>query len=124
MRLRTTGGYMTRSIEHLEAIPASMPATETYGAMEEGNIDGAMFYTSSIPDYALEQTVKYNLLVKLGIATCGLVMNTNSWEQLPPDIQNIMEDLSEEAALHWVAASYEGEYPKALDTMEEAEVEV
>ena len=97
MKIRC-GGLITKTVKALGAVPVSMPQSEAYDALSRGIVDG------SIAPYEALFGWKYGELVKFSTECWGagyssgfiVAMNKNKWNALSPDIQKIIEQVSEE----------------------------
>lgn len=69
---------------------------KVYMSMKTGVLDGSIMSISQIGDYKLWEVAKYFTDVYLGRSMFAIVMNKESWNALPPDIQQLMEKLAPE----------------------------
>lgn len=91
-------GLSAKVVQALGGAPVGMPMTETYDALSKGVAEGVMCPYEGVQGFKLTDVVKYST-EDYGIAyTSGVffAMNKKKWDSLPPDIQKIMEDVSEE----------------------------
>lgn len=111
MQIRVIGGLAT-GLDMGGASAVAIPVEETFEAIERGVIDGiagssiASLVTYSMPDLAPEisflPTGHYS-------SSIGMIMNQATWDSLPEDVQEIMNDL--------VATHYE-ELPATVTQLE------
>ncbi len=102
-------------VRALGATPVAMPVTETYDAVQKGVVDGVLLPTEALLNYRIAEVTKYTTN-NYG-AACGsmsmYIMNKKKWESLPPDIQKIFTQVSQEyaeiEAKFWAGIDKEGE---------------
>lgn len=94
--LRTTGGA-TDTIESLGGVPVSAPMSEAYMSIETGVMEGIIspydvmrgFELAELVDYATETDFLYNIVFMK-------VMNKDTFNALPEDVQETIEEMNEE----------------------------
>jgi len=123
LKLRVYGGLITKAVEMIGATAVAMPSSEIYEGMQRGTVDGAVWYTSSVPAYSLEEVGNYITEIGLNGAYGIIGMNEDVWDSLPNDIQRIFTDVSEKYGLI-CAQSYMLQREDALVTIEAAGVEL
>ena len=91
LRIRTTAGYMERTAAEFGAVAVSLAGPDMYPAMERGTIDSAMLSAESVQPYGLDDLIKY-ITTNLSLGGFGgfYAINTDTWQKLPPDLQQIM----------------------------------
>jgi len=102
-------------VRALGATPVSMPVTETYDAVQKGVVDGVLLPTEALLNYRIAEVTTYTTN-NYG-AACGSLsiyaMNKKKWDALPPDIQKIFTQVSQEhveiLAKFWAGIDKEGE---------------
>ncbi|MBI5442395.1 MAG: TRAP transporter substrate-binding protein [Deltaproteobacteria bacterium] len=82
----------------LGAVPLNMPITETYDALRKGVADGIITGMDTLERFKLAEVTQYTTEhYESAQANVGYVaMNKAKWESFPPDIQAIIDKLSEE----------------------------
>lgn len=96
MEMRVVGGTVP-TMEALGVVPVSMPMSESYMALNSGIVEGILGPTDTIKGFKLGDVLShitktpflYNIVFMK-------VMNMDTWNSLPPDIQQIFEEVSEE----------------------------
>jgi len=85
----------------LDAVPVTIPAGETYGALQTGVVAAGCFAPASLYTYKLHEIAKY-YIKDLGMGAVGgsAIINKDSYDALPDDIKGVIEDLQVEAALY------------------------
>jgi TRAP-type C4-dicarboxylate transport system substrate-binding protein len=97
LRIKCTG-INAKIVQVYGGVPVTMPITETYDALQKGLADGILLPAETLKNWKFGEMIKYTLM-NYGIAyTVGqyVVMNKEAWNGLPPDIQKIIEQVSEE----------------------------
>ncbi len=105
MRLRALGG-MGDAARLLGATPSTMPASETYTALQRGTIDAIGFpYTYTFVSYKTEEISDWvTTNMKLGTVNCPTVFNVDAWNALPEQYQDLLVSLKDGAAAAMEAA--------------------
>jgi len=98
LKLRSIGGTTTKVVAALGAIPVALAPTDVYDALAKGVADGAIVLSDALTTMKWGDSLKYTTLnTRTSYTNNGyLVMNLNRWKSLPPDIQQIMDKLSDE----------------------------
>ncbi len=97
LRIKCTG-INAKIVQAYGGVPVTMPITETYDALQKGLADGILLPTEGLKGWKFGELIKCSLK-NYGIAyTVGqyVIMNKTSWNNLPPDIQKIIEEVSQE----------------------------
>jgi TRAP-type C4-dicarboxylate transport system substrate-binding protein len=74
-------------------VPVSLQPSETYMAFKTGTLDGIAAALPSVSDFGWGDVLTNCSLVDLNGSPWAYVMNKNTWNNLPPDIQKIMKDM-------------------------------
>ncbi|NKC11393.1 MAG: C4-dicarboxylate ABC transporter substrate-binding protein [Gammaproteobacteria bacterium] len=106
-RLRALGG-MGRAAKLIGATPSTMPASETYTALQRGTVDAIGFpYSYTFSAYKLEEVADWvTTNMKLGTVNCPTVFNTDAYAALPAQYKQLLEDLKP-GAYAAMAADYQ-----------------
>jgi TRAP-type C4-dicarboxylate transport system substrate-binding protein len=96
--IRAVGGTVP-PLERLGAVTHSMPMSESYLALDQGIVNGILaptdvlkgFKLAEVVDYATNTPFLYNVVFMQ-------VMNKDTWNSLPPDLQEIVQEVSDEYA--------------------------
>jgi TRAP-type transport system periplasmic protein len=102
-------------VRALGATPVAMPVTEAYDAVQKGVVDGVLLPTEALLNYRIAEVTAYTTN-NYG-AACGslsmYIMNQKKWNSLPPDIQKIFTQVSQEyaeiEANFWAGIDKDGE---------------
>lgn len=102
LKIRSTGPS-ARVVSVLGGAPVAMPMTEAYDSLTRGVVDGILAPWEPLVGFKLAEVLKYSIEYT-GATHSGVffvVINKEKWNTLPPDIQNIMDKVSEE----WIEKS-------------------
>lgn len=105
LNVRVNSGPPTTFIQKLGASPKPMPITEVNTALQTGAIEGVITDWHAIENFQLFEPAKYYADEKVGVSGYFLLMNKDSYNRLPADLQKILDDNSGEACL-----AYSGQY--------------
>jgi len=92
------GGNQAKIARAMGSTPVSVPVPDTYEGLQRAVIDGIVFYPESLKGWKFGDLIR-GLQVNPGInygGTCVFAMNKKKWNSLPPDIQNIIEQVNKE----------------------------
>jgi TRAP-type C4-dicarboxylate transport system substrate-binding protein len=89
-RLRTFGGPPTVALQALGAAPLMVPFADLYMAIDTGVVDGTNLAWASLRQGAFAEVVTYITYAPLYYPLFDIVMNLDSWNALPADLQGIM----------------------------------
>lgn len=88
LKLRVIGAPQSQATEIIGATPLAMPMPGVYEAADKGVIDGAALPWTAVATMRLNEVFDYWTDVKLWLAKFAMVMNQDTWESLPPDVQD------------------------------------
>ncbi|MFY0612264.1 MAG: TRAP transporter substrate-binding protein DctP [Hyphomicrobiaceae bacterium] len=97
-RLRALGG-MGAAARLIGATPSTMPASETYTALQRGTVDAIGFpYSYTFAAYKLDEVADWvTTNMKLGTVNCPTVFNKAKYDKLPDQYKKLLADLTEGA---------------------------
>jgi TRAP-type C4-dicarboxylate transport system substrate-binding protein len=114
LKLRGTG-YIAKLVEALGASSVAVSTPETYDSLSKNVIDGVVLPYETVKTFRFGEVTKNATEIwPLGqVYTFYIVMNKNKWDQLPPDIQNIITeyvqgDFSQKLTDMWNQIDIEG----------------
>ena len=76
LKIRAATPMLTTMVKTLGAVPVSIPAPDTYTALERGTVDGTIFPWEAISSFKIA------------------FMNQKKYDSLPPDLRKVIDDLS------------------------------
>lgn len=94
LKIRVVGRYATKVIEKLGATAVSIPVSDLYDAAAKGVIDGALVISDFIDSFSVHQVLPYWTKVPLWNSVIVKLMNKETWESLPTDIQEQIMSVS------------------------------
>lgn len=98
MELRASGPTIP-ILKAWGATPVGMPMPQTVEALQKGIVQGLFSSGEVMKDFKFAEYCKYVTMTRRGMFPFFVVMNMDSWNKLPKDVQKVMDDLSLEQAL-------------------------
>jgi TRAP-type C4-dicarboxylate transport system substrate-binding protein len=97
MKIRSTG-LASKLVLALGAAPVGTTMPETYDALRTGVAEGATAPIQALKGFRWGEVISYTILNYGSSYSTGffVAMNKKKWDALPPDIQKIFEQASEE----------------------------
>lgn len=97
LKLKSIAGNMSESVKALGGAPVDIPSPETYQAIRTGTVDGAVFPTTSVYSYRLDEVVDTGLMgLDLFVFWAPYMINEKTWQRLSPEIRTAIEQASRE----------------------------
>jgi len=106
LKLRAVGIYAD-FMKELGAAPTSVPYDEMYMALKLGTIDGYLASSSALISGKLGEVIHNYLLPTTNSINCIWAVNLDSWNALPKDIRELLENAAPMVAVK-NAAMYSG----------------
>ncbi|MGI9522526.1 MAG: TRAP transporter substrate-binding protein DctP [Hyphomicrobiaceae bacterium] len=105
-RLRALGG-MGQAARLIGATPSTMPASETYTALQRGTVDAIGFpYSYTFAAFKLDEVADWvTTNMKLGTVVCPTVFNAAAYAKLPDQYKTLLDSLKD-GAYAAIEASY------------------
>ena len=100
LKIRATG-FCAKIVETLGGSPVGMPQGETYEALQKGVADATFCPMETLKGWKQAEVIQYVTDSRcVGYTTTFFVtMNRERWDALPPDVQQVISEVSAE----WVA---------------------
>jgi len=95
LKIRESGGF-AKLYGKLGASPVSMPVPDVYDALAKGTLDGFSGPISAFTAYGFSEVCKYYNRISVGPGEGIWLMNLDRWNEMPPEIQKIMEETTKE----------------------------
>ena len=105
-KIRAVGIY-ANYLKALGASPVSLPYDEMYMALKMGTIDGYYASASALISTKLAEVIHHYLLPTTSSINCIWAVNMNSWNALPGDIRDLLDNAAPRVAVQ-IAALYSG----------------
>jgi len=100
LKVRATG-LSAKIVESLGGTPVAMSQPETYEALSKGVVDATLCPIETLKGWKQGEAIEYVVdSSAIGYTTAMfVVMNKDKWAKLPPDVQKVFTDVSQE----WIA---------------------
>lgn len=97
LKVRATG-LSARIVDSLGAVPVAMSQPETYEALQRGVVDATLCPIETLKGWNQGEVIQYVTDTSvIGYSTAMfVVMNRRAWNNLPPDVQQIVLEVSDE----------------------------
>ena len=108
MRIRSPGAPYARWAESVGAAPVSIPFSETYEAMTQGVIDGAMVSVNALVDMRLMDVAKYVIEIPLGAytPTSNFTVRKAAWNKMTDDQKRVFIRAADRSSTAYVQVGY------------------
>lgn len=113
MQIRISGA-LTPVLEDLGATPVGMGMAEVPEAIQTGIIEGLVSSREVLKDLKLAESLKYTTDYPLSVTSFVAVMNKDVWESLPPDVQQVIDELGPEMA-KWTGEYHDNHVKETLE---------
>jgi len=123
LKIRALGPPNAQQIELLGATPVSMVAPEMYTSLEKGVIDGMFFAPGSGASFRFHEVTDSISIVNTNATTFFLLMNMDTWNALPKDIQTAIDNVTGEEVALMGGRGFDLAREAAFKTFEEAGLE-
>ncbi|EEG76360.1 TRAP transporter substrate-binding protein [Dethiobacter alkaliphilus] len=95
-QIRAAGGS-AMAITELGGTPVSLPMSDAYVALDNGNVDGILGPTDTLDGFRLAEVTQY--ITKTPFVGYNVVfakvMNQDTWNSFPPSVQEIFNEVNE-----------------------------
>ena len=109
-KIRAAGQIQHFIAQACGAAPIGLPVTKIAESMSRGVIQGTTNEWNAMRTFKIEDVAKYHCMLPMGTSTFALIMNKNSFNNLPKKAQDIFMDNREYTARLWA-----NEMDKSLD---------
>lgn len=96
MKIRPIPGVALELVEAWKAVPVAVPTPDLYMALSKGEVDGIFSAVDLVAAAKIYETCKYQVKIPTFRAIFVVLMNKNTWNKLPPDIQKIIDQVNRE----------------------------
>lgn len=101
LRIRTPTPAITAMLEEIGGTPVGMPPTEIYESVERGVVDGNIMPWGPVGAFKLHEVLGYHLDAAINPVAMYIVFNQRKFDALPEDIQQVIDEVSEEVFSNW-----------------------
>ncbi len=122
--VRVTGDLINKAVTELGASPVNITVSEFYEALERGVVDIINTDPVNMDDFGLSELAKYVTRgLAFGASGYGLVMNEKVFQDLPEDIQEVIKQAGDQAAIN-AANLYEDAAQKVYEKFKDNGINV
>jgi TRAP-type transport system periplasmic protein len=122
--IRAPGPVSANLIEELGASAESMPAPESYDALERGVIDGVMIGENGVRDFSLYEVLDFGVACDCYTSPMFVVMNLDRWEQLSSEQQGLIDEFAGRPLSIQAAQAYDAARAQAVEVLDDAGIEM
>ena len=124
MKIRSPMAIAASMLDALGASPITMPTGELYLSLDKGVVDGTLFNTANMNDWRLWEVVDYYTQASFYNLAWFSVMNLDSWNALPKDIQKIIDEHYGLNGGVTVGRGFDKDYVKNVEIAKQMGVEI
>ncbi|RPJ16477.1 MAG: TRAP transporter substrate-binding protein [Desulfobacteraceae bacterium] len=110
--LRGSGGA-AEILKAWGANPVGMPMPATVEALQKGTVKGLISSLEAMKDFKFAEHCRYITMTETSIYPFAVVMNMETWNSLPKDVQKVMDDLAVEQA-EWTGNYMDGHVKESV----------
>jgi len=90
------GGHLARVLKSIGASPVNISVPDWYSSLDRGLVEGTFLHYYGVYETKIYELLPYHTDIGHGYAlhTEEIIMNLDSWNKLPTDIQKVFDDLS------------------------------
>jgi TRAP-type C4-dicarboxylate transport system substrate-binding protein len=111
--LRGSGGA-AQVLAAWGANPVGMPMPATPEALQKGVVKGLLSSLETMKDFKFAEMCRYVTMTNTAIYPFAVVMNMDSWNALPKDVQKVMDDLIVEQS-EWTGNYMDAHVKKSIE---------
>ena len=111
--LRASGGA-AQILKAWGANRVGMPMPETPEALQKGVVKGLFSSLEVLKDMKFAELCKYVTITNTAVYPFAVVMNMDSWNRLPKDVQQVMEELGREQCI-WTGTYMDNHVEEAVE---------
>lgn len=123
VRLRTGVANLVTFLKYLKAVPTAFSPMESYENLSKNVVDGVCDDWTLIDGQNLREVLKYIMDVAIMTPLGAVVMNKEAYEDLPADLQKILDDTSKDLSFK-MSATFNDTTSKAVAEAKAAGVEI
>ncbi len=124
LKIRTNTQGWTNVVEALGGVPTSVATPDLYTSLETGVIDGIVTSLGFFYPMGMYEVCDYAIVEPLGMSMTFIAMSWEAWDQLPADLQLILEQVTEQYYWNNVFRESDRYLNSYLIPVEEAGVEL
>ncbi|MDR1573790.1 MAG: TRAP transporter substrate-binding protein [Clostridiales Family XIII bacterium] len=120
LKFRASAGAASDLLLAWGATPMQMAPGDIFQAVEKGTVEGYVFDLSGIISFSLQEVTANYTDMPVYLGPYYLLMNRNSFEALPEDLQQVIMDHSDRDTSLEMAYVYEGDERRGREIISEA----
>jgi len=97
LRIRSPSLQVQAMLQHIGAVPVTMPPAQIYESLEKGTIDGATTGYDGLHGFRLESVTKYYYVAQISVTCFHIVMAAKRYESLPAEARKAIDETTGEA---------------------------
>jgi len=117
LEIRASGGA-AMVLERLGATPVSMTMPETPEALQKGIVKGLFSSLEVLKDFNFAELCRHQTMVNAQVYPFAVIMNMDSWNNLPDDVKKVFEDLKREQCI-WTGQYMDNHVVESLQWSDE-----
>lgn len=94
LKIRSVGRLEGDFLNRLNAVPEALHPADAVEALRRGTIDGAIQGWIAINTFQTYRETSHVITAPLGTVAFGIMMNKEKWDQVPADLQKIIDENS------------------------------
>jgi TRAP-type C4-dicarboxylate transport system substrate-binding protein len=98
-KIAVSGTTASKALELMDGSPTTMSSGELYLALQRGTIDGTTRPLLTGLGRNLYEVVDHLTLTNMAYFTSFLVINQDSWDELPADLQAVVQDAADQRSV-------------------------
>ncbi len=116
LKVRVTSGTPADMVTAWGGVGMTLSSSELYQSLEKGVIDGYIIDLTGVNSWTLYEVTDYYTEMPFFVGPWMLLMNQESWNQLPADLQEIVDGLIGRDYSLYNAGVYDDEAAQAKET--------
>jgi hypothetical protein len=120
LKFRASAGAASDLLLAWGATPMQMAPGDIFQAVEKGTVEGYIFDLSGITSFSLQEVTANYTDMPVYLGPYYLLMNRNSFDALPEDLQQIILDSSDRETSLEMAYVYEADERRSRDVIQSA----
>jgi TRAP-type C4-dicarboxylate transport system substrate-binding protein len=124
LRIRQPSAAIGATLRAWGAAPAALPLGDTAPSLAKGVLDGLLIPYADVLAFRLAPHLRYSTEVFSNVETFGVIMNPRSYERLPRDLQQLIDDTTGMEAAREVGARWDAMEPSGKAYLVDSEIEI
>lgn len=124
LRMRCVVPGVSYMLQELGCVPMSITISDTYENLEKSVADGCMNDWHNIMAFSLWDVLDYAMDAQVSFANQALIMNWDTYNSLPADLQAVIDEYSGEFAAAMAGEYWESSIAESMAIAEESGAEI